>query len=67
MLRKLDKWHKRKQGLFVFGVIEGALGYIFASLALNSGSLLQWFFAIVLLFGSVQNFVKLVILVTKKG
>ena len=67
MLKQLDSWHKQKLGLLVFGVVEGLLGYVVASLALNSGSLLQWFFAFVFVIGAVQNFVKLAVLLVKKG
>ena len=67
MLKQLESWHKQKLGLLVFGVVEGILGYVVASLALNSGSLLQWFFAFVLVIGAVQNFVKLAALLAKKG
>lgn len=67
MLQKLDTWHKTKQGLLVFGLIELIAAYILASLAINSGSLLQWFLAIVLLLGSLQNGFKLIMRVLNKG
>jgi hypothetical protein len=67
MLQKLDTWHKTKQGLFVFGLIELIAAYILASLAINSGSLLQWGLAIILLLGSLQNGFKLIMRMFKKG
>lgn len=67
MLQKLDTWHKAKQGLLVFGLVELIAAYILASLALNSGSLLQWTLAIVLLIGGLQNGFKLLMQVVKKG
>lgn len=67
MLQKLDTWHKTKQGLLVFGLVELIAAYILASLALNSGSLLQWTLAIVLLIGGLQNGFKLLMQVVKKG
>lgn len=67
MLKKLDTWHKTKQGLLVFSLVELVAAYVLASLALNSGSLLQWVLAIVLLVGGLQNGLKLIVRVAKKG
>lgn len=59
ILNRLDAWHQTKAGLLVFGLVELAGAYIFASWAINSGSLLDYFLAIMLLVGFIQNFVKL--------
>lgn len=67
MLQKLNTWHETKQGLALFAVVEAALAYVFVSLAIDSGSLLEWTLAIVLIIGVMQNIVRLVIKVVKKG
>lgn len=60
MIRVLNKFRKTRTGYVVFGLIEPALAYLFGSLAVNSGSLLQWALAVVLLLGFMQNFVRLI-------
>lgn len=67
MLQKFEKWHQTREGLISFTLIEAGLAYVFASLAIDSGSLWQWLLAIVLAIGSVQNFVKFMISFWKKG
>jgi hypothetical protein len=52
-------WHQTKQGLLVFGLAELALGYVFVSWAIDSGSLIDWFLTIVLVVGALQNFYQL--------
>jgi hypothetical protein len=59
-LKQLDKFHKTRRGFAVFGLVELALGYLFFSLAVNSGSLWQWALAFVLFIGFVQNLAKLI-------
>lgn len=58
MLKKLDAWHKTKQGYLAFGAVELLLAYIVGSFAINNGSLLFYGGTIVLLWGSASNFVK---------
>ena len=58
MLKQLDAWHKTKHGYLAFGVLELLLAYIVGSFAINNGSLLFYAGTIVLLWGSVSNFVK---------
>ncbi len=58
--QKLEQWHQTKLGLAVFGLVELGLAYINASQALDSGSLLRWFIAIVLFIGAMVNFVKFI-------
>lgn len=67
MLQKFEKWHQTREGLISFTLIEAGLSYLFASLAINSGSLWQWLLAIVLAIGTVQNFVKFMLSFWKKG
>lgn len=61
------KWHNTKQGLLTFAVAELALAYVFASWAIDTGSLIDWFLAIMLLFGSVLNFSRLVARIMHRG
>ena len=58
-LQQLDKFHKTKPGYLVFGLVELGLWYLFASLAINSGSLWEWTLAVILFIGLLQNLIKL--------
>ncbi len=60
-LQQLDKFHKTRIGYLVFGLVELAMSYGFASWALGDGSLLWWAIAFVLLFGALQNFVHILL------
>jgi len=60
-LAQIDKFHKTRPGFAVFGLVELGLVYIFASLAINSGSVWQWLLAIIFLFGSLQNLVRMMV------
>jgi hypothetical protein len=64
-LKQLDAWHKTTTGLVAFGLVELAVGYLFFSLAVNSGSLWQWTLTLVLVVGALRNFF-LILTVTKK-
>lgn len=55
---RLHMWHQTKTGLLVFGLIELVGAYIFASWAIDSGSLIDWLLTVVLLIGALQNFVR---------
>jgi hypothetical protein len=57
-IQVIDKWHKTKQGHLVFGLVELLLAYTFASLAIDSGALLEYAVTIIFFVGSIQNFVK---------
>jgi hypothetical protein len=59
-MKQVHLWHQTKLGLLVFFVIELALVYAFASLAISRGNL--WYYILTLLFlvGAIQNFVKLI-------
>jgi hypothetical protein len=57
-MEAIDKWHKSKTGHFLFGLVELAIFYGFASWAIDSGQLWQYAFALVFLFGALQNLVK---------
>jgi len=58
-LKAIDKWHKTRAGLLAFALVELLLAYAAASWAIDSGNLLVYLLTIVLLIGSLQNFIKL--------
>ncbi|MEO6513230.1 MAG: hypothetical protein ABIR37_00965 [Candidatus Saccharimonadales bacterium] len=60
-MKALDTWHKTRTGLFVFAIVELLLAYGAASWAIDSGNLFGYVLTLLLLGGSVQNFVKLII------
>lgn len=60
MLEAFDKWHKTRVGLLAFALVELGLAVAAASWAVDNGNLLLYIATIILLFGSVQNFAKLV-------
>ncbi|HSX37121.1 MAG TPA: hypothetical protein VLG13_03345 [Patescibacteria group bacterium] len=59
-MNKLTELHGTKLGLFTFAIIEIAIAYGFASLAIDRGNL--WFYILTLIFfvGTLQNLVKLI-------
>ncbi|GEM_PF-3905711 len=59
-LKRLDAFHKTGVGYLVFGLLELGLGYLAVLWATDSGSLVAWALAVVLLLGAVQNAVLLV-------
>ncbi len=60
MLRRLTRFHQTKTGLFVFGLVELAVTYGFASLAIARGSLWYYLLTLIFLVGVLQNFFKLI-------
>lgn len=60
-LQQLDNFHKTRTGFLVAGLVELGLAYLFASLAINSGSLWEWALAIILVVGTLQNFIRLMV------
>ncbi len=60
MLPMLDTFHKTKPGYLLFAVIELAVAYGFASLAIDRGSWWWYVLTLVFLVGSLQNLVKLI-------
>lgn len=59
-MRKLHNWHQSRVGLLVFGVIELAIAYGFASVAIDRGSLIWYILTLIFLVGGLQNLVKLI-------
>ena len=60
MIHNLDRWHKTKLGLLVFGLVELGLAYGFASLAIDRGNPLYYLLTLIFLVGSLQNIFKLI-------
>lgn len=58
-LQAIQKFHKTRLGYIVFGLVELGLSYLLFSLAINSGNLWEYILAIILLFGALQNFVRM--------
>lgn len=59
MLQTIDRWHKTKLGHLVFGLVELAIAYGFASLAIDRGSWWWYFLTLIFLVGFLQNMVQL--------
>jgi hypothetical protein len=60
MLNRLNKWHKTKLGYLAFGLVELALAYGFASLAIDRGNLWYYLLTLIFLVGALQNLFKLI-------
>jgi hypothetical protein len=60
MIKQLDKWHRTRAGLSVFAVAELVIAYGFGSLAIDRGNLWWYLLTLVFLFGSLQNFFRLI-------
>ena len=60
MIEKLDSFHKTKSGYLLFGLVELLIAYGFISLAIDRGNLWWYLLTLVFLFGSLQNFIKLI-------
>jgi hypothetical protein len=58
-IAKLHKWHQTKRGLFIFGLAELLAAYLIGSRALDTGSLIEYFLAVVLFIGALHNFSRL--------
>ena len=63
-LSKLDRWHKTKLGLLIFGLVELALAYGFISLAFDHGNLLYYLFFLIFFVGALQNLIRLISVLT---
>ena len=57
--QQFHHFHSTRSGFLIMGMVELGLAYLLASLAINSGSLWQYFLTIVLIIGALQNFVRL--------
>lgn len=59
-MKKLHNWHQTRVGLLVFGLVELAIAYGFASLAIDRGNLLWYALALIFFFGALRNLFKLI-------
>lgn len=59
-INKFDRWHKTRSGLLIFGLIELALAYGFASLSIDRGNLWWYLLTIIFLVGALQNLFRLI-------
>jgi len=59
-LTQINQFHQTRPGLIVFGLVELGLAYLFASLAINSGSLWEWLLVLIFRVGTLQNFGRLI-------
>ncbi len=66
MIEKFDKWHKTKPGLMIFGVLELAIAYGFASLSIDRGNIVWYLLTLIFLVGGLQNFFKFTKAIIKK-
>ena len=66
MLDKLDKFHKTRAGYALFGLVELALAYVFIGWAIDSGSWLDYLFALLFTVGFLQNLTRLVMTFFRK-
>lgn len=54
-MNSIDAWRKTKLGLLAFALLELAICYGFASLAIDRGSWWWYLLTLILLFGFLQN------------
>lgn len=59
-MQKIHRWHQTALGLLVFGLIELAITYGFASLSIDRGNFWWYLLTLVFLVGALQNFIKLI-------
>lgn len=57
---RIDQFHKTRNGYIVFTAIELLLVYVFGSIALDTANMFAYLATIILIFGTLQNFVKAV-------
>jgi predicted acyltransferase len=55
----IHNFHKTKKGYLVFALIEVALAYIFASIAIDTASMWAYLAAIIFAIGALLNFLNL--------
>jgi len=59
-LESLNKWHKTRVGYLVFGLVELAVVYGFASLSIDRGNLWWYLLTLVFLVGGLKNLIRLI-------
>ena len=60
IISQIDHWHKTKLGLLVFGLVELAIAYVFASLSIDRGNLFWYLLTVIFLVGAVRNLIRLI-------
>jgi uncharacterized membrane protein HdeD (DUF308 family) len=55
MLKDIYNWRQTKKGSLTFGVLSLVLAYILLSFAIDTGSILQYLLAVVLVITGVQD------------
>lgn len=60
MIKTLHRWHQSKLGLLVFGLVELAIAYGWAGLAIDRGGPWWYLLTLVFLFGALHNLFKLI-------
>lgn len=59
-MHTLAKWHQAKPGLLTFGLVELAVAYGWASLAIDRGNFAWYLLALIFFVGALQNIFKLI-------
>lgn len=59
-MKALHRWHRRRLGLLVFGLVELGIAYGFASLSIDRGNFWWYLLTLVFLVGALQNLFKLI-------
>ncbi len=59
-MKQLNRWHQTRLGLLAFVLVELAITYGFASLAIDRGTLWWYLLALIFLIGTLQNIFKFI-------
>jgi hypothetical protein len=59
-MKSLHQWHQTRLGLLFFGLVELAIAYGFASLAIDRGNFLWYLLMLIFLVGALRNLFKLI-------
>lgn len=60
LVERFETWHKTKLGYAVMGVLELAVAFALVSRAIDTGSIWQYFFAVIFFVGGLRNLYKLI-------
>lgn len=59
LISPIHQFHKTKRGYLVFALLELALAYVFASIAVDTGSMWAYAASLVFSIGAILNFINL--------
>jgi hypothetical protein len=59
LVNRIHSFHKTKRGYLAFALVELAIAYIFASIAIDTGNLWVYLAAIIFTVGAILNFLNL--------